>query len=77
MPDDSARLVPPFRLGNRQPFIEEGARSLTVESQPESVLFRKFGNLPFSTLIVYWPDALQVRLMNSGVPPFAVHPAFD
>ena len=77
MPDDSVPLVPPFRFVNRRPFIEEGARSLIVESQPESVLFRKFGNLPFSILIVYCPEALQVRLMNSGVFPFAVHPAFD
>jgi len=30
----------------RRPFSEEGTRSLPVGSQPESVLLRKFGNLP-------------------------------
>jgi len=32
----------------RRPFIEDGAHSFTVESQPESVLLRKLGNLRFS-----------------------------
>jgi len=51
-PDDSMPLVPPFRCVIRRPFIKEGTHSTPVESQPESVLLRKFGNLPFSILIV-------------------------
>jgi hypothetical protein len=38
---------------------------------------RKFGNLPFSILIIQRPDAFQVRFVNSGVHPLAAHPAFD
>ena len=61
----------------RRPFIKDGADDFTVESQPESVLLRKFGNLSFSILIVYRPDALQVRFVNSTVFPYAAHLAFN
>jgi len=61
----------------RRPFIKDGAHAFTVESQPESVLLRKFGNLSFSILIVYRPDALQVRFVNSTVFPYAAHLAFN
>ena len=73
MPDDSLHPGTRFR-SVRRPFIEDGAQSFSVESQPESVLRRKFGDLPFS---IPRPDALQVRFVNSGVPPLAAHPAFD
>src|SRR5262249_3259997 len=52
MPDDSLHPGPRFRSVIRRPFIEDGRHSLTVESQPESVVLRKLGNLPFSLLIV-------------------------
>jgi hypothetical protein len=52
MPDDSLHTGTRFRSVIRRPFIEDGAQSFSVESQPESVLRRKFGNLPFSILIV-------------------------
>jgi hypothetical protein len=52
MPDDLLHPGPRFRSVIRRPLIEDGAHSFTVESQPESVLLRKFGKLPFSILIV-------------------------
>ena len=50
--NDSLHPGPGFRSVIRRPFIEDGAHSFTVESQPESVLRRKLGNLRFSILIV-------------------------
>jgi len=52
MPDDSLHPGRQFRFVIRRPFIEDGAHSFTVESQPESVLLRELGNLRFSILIV-------------------------
>ena len=52
MPDDSVHPAPRLRSVIRRPFIEDGAHSFTVESQPESVLLRELGNLRFSILIV-------------------------
>src|SRR5215470_8780681 len=52
MPDDSVHPAPRFRSVVGRPFIEDGAHSFTVESQPESVLLRKLGNLRFPILIV-------------------------
>jgi len=77
MPDDLLHPAPRFRSVIRRPFIEDGAHSFTVESQPESVLLRKLGNLGFSILIVLRPEALQVRFVNSGMLPLAVHSTFD
>jgi hypothetical protein len=62
MPDDSLHPGPRFRSVIRRPFIEDGAHSFTVESQPESVLLRKLGNLFFSIFLVYRPNAFQVRI---------------
>ena len=77
MPDDSLHPGPRFRSVIRRPFIEDGAHSFSVESQPESVLLRKLGNLFFSIFLVYRPNAFQVRVANHAVLPYAMHPFFD
>ena len=48
--------------------LENGAKSLFVKTQCESVLLRKLSDLLFSIYVAYWPEALQVGLVNSTMP---------
>src|SRR5262245_22288025 len=69
---------PQHVLGSlRPPFIEDGAHSLAIESQTESVLRRKLGDFFFPVFLVYRPNAFQVLVANHAMPPFAMHPFFD
>jgi hypothetical protein len=61
----------------RRPFVEDGAHSLLIESQTESIFLRKLGYLFFSILLVYRPNLLQVLLVNPAVLPYAMHPSLD
>jgi len=61
-----------------RPFVEDGAHSLAVEPQTESIFLRKLGDFCLSVFLVQWPDAFQVSLVNSAMRPrFAMHLAFD
>jgi hypothetical protein len=62
-----------FRLNN----LEDCAHSL-IEFQSETVFLRKLLDLRFSIFFVERPEALQVRLVNSAMLPFAeLQFAFD
>ena len=61
----------------RRPFVEDGAKSLLIEPQTESVFVRELGNLFFSIFLVYRPKAFQVLVVNYASPPFAMYPSFD
>jgi hypothetical protein len=61
----------------RRPFIEDGAQSLAIESETESVFLCKLGDLCFPIFLVRRPQPLQVLLVNRAVLPLAMHLAFD
>jgi hypothetical protein len=62
----------------RRPFVEDGAHSLLVKPQPESVFLRKFGDFCLSVFLVQGPDAFEVPVVNSAMlPRFAMHLAFN
>ena len=62
----------------RRPFIEEGAQSLTIESETEFVFLCKLRDLCFPIFLVRRPQPLQVLLVNRAVHPLAaMHLAFD
>ena len=64
-------------LSSRQS-IEDCAHSLVIESQPETVFVRKLLYLRLSMFFVERPKALQVRLVNGAMLPFAaLQFAFD
>ena len=60
-----------------RPFLEYRAHSLAIEPQMEPVFRRKLGDLFFSIVLVYRPNAFQVLLVNQAVLPYAMHPFFD
>jgi hypothetical protein len=53
------------------PFIEDGAQSLVIEPQTESVFLRKLGDLCLSIFLVWRPETLQFVLVNSAMLPSA------
>ena len=62
----------------RRPFVEDGAHSLPVEPETESIFFRKLSDLCFALRLVLRPEAFQLMLVNSAVLPFAnLQLAFD
>jgi hypothetical protein len=65
----------------RRPFIEDGAQSLAIESETESVFLCKLCDLCFPIFLVRRPQPLQVFLVNRAgsrnVLPLAMHLAFD
>jgi hypothetical protein len=65
-----------FAIG-RRPFIEDGAQSLAIESETESVFLCKLADLCFPIFLVRRPQPLQVLLVNRAVLPLAMHLAFD
>src|SRR5262249_42777703 len=56
-------------LKTRRLFSEDGADSLSIELQSESVFFRKFADLFLPAFLVYRPQARQVFLVNDAVRP--------
>jgi hypothetical protein len=52
-----------------RPPVEDGAQSLSIESQTEAVPFSKFRNLCFSLFCIEWPETLQLLLVYSAVMP--------
>ena len=61
----------------RRPFIEDGAQSLAIESETESVFLCKSRDFCFPIFLVHRPQPFQVLLVNRAVLPLAMHPAFD
>ena len=61
----------------RGPFVENGAHSFAIEPQTESIFPCKLRNLCLPILLVQWPKAFQVPLVNQAVLPLAMHPVFD
>jgi hypothetical protein len=61
----------------RRPFIEDGAQSLAIESETESVFLCKLRDLCFPIFLVHRPQPFQVLLVNRAVLPLAMHLAFD
>jgi hypothetical protein len=55
-----------------RPLVEDGAHSLVVESQSESVLFGKFRHVCFSMFCMQRPQTLQFFLVHSAVLPCPV-----
>ena len=53
------------------PFVEDGAQSLAIEPQTESVFLRKLGHLCLSIFVVWRPETLQFVLVNSAMLPLA------
>jgi hypothetical protein len=64
-------------LFGERPFIEDGAQSLAIESETESVFLCKLGDLCFPIFLVQRPQPLQILLVNRAVLPLAMHLAFD
>jgi hypothetical protein len=64
-----------FTIG--RPFIEDGAQSLAIESETESIFLCKKGDLCFPIFLVRRPHPFQVLLVNRAVLPLAMHLAFD
>jgi hypothetical protein len=62
---------------SRRPFIEDGAQSLAIESETESVFLCKLRDLCFPIFLAHWPQPLQVILVNRAVLPLAMHLALD
>ena len=59
-------------------FVENGAHSLAIEPQTESILRCKLRNLCLPIFLIQWPKAFQVLIVNRAVPPLlAMHPLFD
>jgi hypothetical protein len=62
----------------RRPFIEDGAQSLAIESETESIFLCKLCDLCFPIFLVRRPQPFQVLLVNRAVLPLAaMHVAFD
>ena len=61
----------------RRAFIEDGAQSLAIESETESIFLCKLGDLCFPIFLVRWPQPFQVLLVNRAMLPLAMHLAFD
>src|SRR6266487_634916 len=53
------------------PFVEDGAQSLAIEPQTESVFLRKLGVLCLAIFVVNRPEAFQFVLVNSAVSQLA------
>jgi hypothetical protein len=49
------------------PFVENGANSLAIEPQTESILRCKSRNLYLPIFVIQWPKAFQVLLVNRAV----------
>ncbi len=54
-----------------RPFVEDGAQSLAIEPQTESVFLRKLRDLCLSIFFVWRPETFQFVLVNGAVLPFA------
>src|SRR5437899_13025243 len=52
-------------------FAEDGAQSLAVIQESESIFHCKTGDLCFALFLLQRPEALQFTLINSTVLPFA------
>jgi hypothetical protein len=61
----------------RWPSIEDGAQSLAIESETESVFLCKLCDLCFPIFLVPRPQPFQVLLVNRTVLPLAMHLVFD
>ena len=53
------------------PFIEDGAQSLAIEPETESVFLGKLRDLCLSIFLVWRPETLQFVLVNSAMLPLA------
>src|SRR5260370_33255353 len=54
-----------------RPLVEDGAQSLAIEPQTESVFRRKLRDLCLSIFLVWRPETFQFVLVNSAVLPIA------
>lgn len=62
------------------PFVEDGAHSLSVEPETESVILSKLSDLCFALTLVCWPETFQIhphKRHSASIRQFATHVRFD